>query len=121
MCNKIKRGAKVKQLRLDFSDYSAKEQEKDAMKSRFKQVYLMKIDGVWGHYTIIDGKDEIDFHECKDLTETYFELKGQFPQHQVRVIRNEGLENYLRDIRKVRAKKQIQPLPIKYETAGKEH
>lgn len=111
----------MKQLRLDFSDYSAKEQEKDAIKSRFKQVYLMKVDGVWGHYTIIDGKDDIDFHEGKDLTEAYFELKGRFPLHQVRVIRNEGLENYLRDVRKSREKKQVNPLLIKFETAGKEH
>lgn len=88
----------MKQLRLDFSDYPAKEQERDAMKSRFRQVYLMKVDGEWGHFTIIDGKDDVDFH-TGDLTETYFELKAKFPQHAVKVIRNEGLENYLRDKR----------------------
>lgn len=107
----------MKELRLNFSDYSAKEQEKDAMKSRFKQVYLMKVDGEWGHFTIIDGKDDIDFHSG-DLTETYFELKAKFPQHAVKVIRNEGLENYLRDkrpeIMKKRLRDNVQQLRIKF-------
>lgn len=86
-----------KQLRLNFSDYSAKEQEKDAMRSCFKQVYLMRVDGEWAHFTIIDGKDDFDFYPDKDLTETYYSVKAKFPQHQVRNIVNEGLENYLRD------------------------
>lgn len=96
----------MKQPRLDFSDYSAKEQERDAMKSRFRQVYLMKVDGQWGHYTIIEGKEDIDFHDG-DLTETYFELKSKFPQHAVKVIMNEGLENYLRDKRPEILKKHL--------------
>lgn len=96
----------MKQLRLSFSDYSAKEQERDAMKSRFKQVYLMKVDGEWGHFTIIDGEDDIDFHKG-DLTETYFELKARFPEHTVKVIQNKGLENYLRDKRPEIVKKRL--------------
>lgn len=87
----------VKQLRIDFPDYSAKEQAKDAMKSRFKQVYLLKVDGEWAHFTIIDGKDDFDFYDKADLTETYFAIKSKFPEHQVKVIQNEGLQNYLRD------------------------
>lgn len=87
----------MKQLRLDFSDYSAKEQEKDAIKSRFKQVYLMKVDGVWAHFTIIDGKDDYDSYDG-DLTQTYYEVKRKLPQHAVKVIQNKGLEDYLRDM-----------------------
>lgn len=86
-----------KQLRIDFPDYSAKEQERDSMKSRFRQVYVMKVDGEWAHFTIIDGKDDFDFYDKADLTETYFAIKSKFPEHQVRVIQNEGLQNYLRD------------------------
>lgn len=86
-----------KQLRIDFPDYSAKEQEKDSMRCRFRQVYVMKVDGKWGHYTILDKKEDYGLHDG-DLTETYYELKAQFPQHVVKVIRNEGLENYLRDM-----------------------
>ena len=88
-----------KQLRIDFPDYSAKEQEKDAMKSCFKQVYLIKVYNEWANFTIIDGKDDFDFYDKSDLTETYFTIKSKFPQHQVRVIQNEGLQNYLRDQR----------------------
>lgn len=113
----------MKQLRLDFSDYSAREQERDTMRSRFRQVYLMKVDGEWGHFTIIDGKDNIDFHSG-DLTETYFELKAKFPQHAVKVIRNEGLENYLRDKRPEIIKKRlcdnVQQLKINFNQGGRE-
>lgn len=97
MCNKIKRGAKVKQLRLPFSDYSAKEQERDAMRSRFRQVYLMRVDGKWAHYTLVDGKEDYDSHDG-DLTQTYYEVKQKLPQHSVKVIHNKGLEDYLRDM-----------------------
>ena len=87
----------VKQLRIDFPDYSAKEQELDAKRSLFRQVYLMKIDGKWGHYTIVDGKEDYDFHKG-DLTETYNDIKAEYPRHRVRVIQNKGLEDYLRDM-----------------------
>lgn len=88
----------MKQGRLNFSDYTAEQQERDARRSRFRQVYLMKVDGEWGHLTIIDGELKADFHKG-DLTQTYYELKAEFPTHHVSVIRNQGLENYLRDKR----------------------
>lgn len=87
----------MKQLRLDFPDYPAREQERDAMKSRFKQIYLMKVDSKWAHYTIIDGKDDYDSYEG-DLTQTYYEIKARFKEHVVKVIQNKGLEDYLRDM-----------------------
>ena len=96
----------MKQLRLDFSDYPAKEQERDAMKSRFKQVYLMRINGEWVHYTIIDGKEDYDNH-TGDLTETYYEIKARFKEHTVKVIQNKGLENYLIDMLPKKQQRQI--------------
>lgn len=108
----------MKQLRIDFPDYSAREQERDSMRSCFKQVYLMKVDCKWAHFTIIDGKDDYDFYEG-DLTQTYYEVKSKLPQHVVKVIQNKGLEDYLRDRlpKKIEKKQQnkIMELPIIFE------
>jgi hypothetical protein len=103
----------VKEPRLPFSDYPAKEQERDAMRSRFRQVYLMKVDGKWAHFTIIDGKDDYDSYEG-DLTQTYYEVKRKLPQHVVKVIQNKGLEDYLRDMlpKKKQAQTNIKQLTI---------
>ena len=95
----------MKQLRLDFSDYSAREQERDTMRSRFRQVYLMRVDGKWAHYTLVEGKEDYDSHDG-DLTQTYYEVKQKLPQHSVKVIQNKGLEDYLRDM--LPKKKQAQ-------------
>jgi hypothetical protein len=103
----------MKQLRLDFPDYPAKEQERDAMRSCFKQIYLMRVDGKWAHYGIIDRQEDFDTHDG-DLTETYFELKNKFPEHRMRVIQNKGLEDYLRDMlpKKRQAKTNCKQLTI---------
>lgn len=102
----------MKQLRIDFPDYPAKEQERDAMRSCFKQVYLMRVDGKWAHFTIINGKDDYDSYEG-DLTQTYYEVKNKLPLHVVKVIQNKGLEDYLRDmLPKKKQQNKIMELPI---------
>jgi len=102
----------MKQLRFDFPDYSAKEQERDAMRSCFKQVYLMRVDGKWAHFTIINGKDDYDSYEG-DLTQTYYEVKNKLPLHVVKVIQNKGLEDYLRDmLPKKKQQNKTMELPI---------
>lgn len=104
-----------KQLRINFPDYTAKEQERDAMKSRFRQVYLMRVNGKWAHYTLLDGKEDYDTHDG-DLTQTYYEIKSCLPLHSVKVIQNKGLEDYLRDmLPKKKVKNQIKELPIIFE------
>ena len=110
----------MKQLRLDFSDYSAEEQERDYQKKRFRQVYLMKVNGIWGHVTIVDSIVKYGFHNG-DLTDTYNEIKTEFPTHCVRVIRNQGLENYLRDRMKPRkqAYNNAQQLKINFNQGGR--
>lgn len=42
----------MKQLRLNFSDYPAIEQEYDSQRMRkpLKHVYLMRVDGEWAHF-----------------------------------------------------------------------
>lgn len=95
----------VKHLRLNFSDYSAEQQEKDTLNHIRRQVYLMKVDGEWGHLIIKQlGNDDIDFYPQKTLFEVYDELKKEFPNCQPKVIQNRGLEDYLREIKRKRAK-----------------
>ena len=66
----------MEQLRLDFSDYSAREQERDTMRSRFRQVYLMRVDGKWAHYTLVEGKEDYDSHDG-DLTQNILRSKAE--------------------------------------------
>ena len=43
----------VKQLRIDFPDYPAEEQERDAERHKQlkeREIYVMKVDGAWGGY-----------------------------------------------------------------------
>lgn len=87
----------IKEMRLDFPDYPASEQEKDARSARFRQVYLLKVDGEWGHFTLTNHQPDIDFYGEKTLTEVYYKIKESYPRHHIQVIRNKGLENYLRD------------------------
>lgn len=93
----------MKELRLNFSDYTAEEQEVDVRRHKARKVirhaYLMKIDGEWGHFIINQQGDDIKFYGQKSLTEVYYELKENRPDYTARVIQNEGLENYLRDIK----------------------
>lgn len=94
----------MKQQRLDFSDYSAKEQEADAQKAHrlklIRHVYLMKVSGEWAHFIVgQNGKDDIDFYGDMDLEAVYRTLKRTRPEYTAKVIRNRGLEDYLRDHR----------------------
>ena len=102
----------MKQQRLNFSDYTAKQQEADARKAKRLKVphhaYLMKIDGEWAHFIVgQNGKDDYDFYEEMTLTAVYNKLKREKPEYTVKVIRNEGLENYLRDRRGKRKVRQL--------------
>lgn len=109
----------ARQLRLDFSDYSAEEQERDANKKPLLKVirhaYLMKIDGEWAHFIIgKGGKDDIDFYEDQTLEEVYRKLTKSRPEYKLKVIMNEGLENYLRDRREEYKKNKAKQLLINF-------
>lgn len=112
----------AKELRLNFSDYSAAEQERDAEKyaKRLKPIrhaYLMRVGGEWGHLILTQQGDNIAFYGKKNLTEVYYALKDKFPDYTAKVIQNDGLENYLRDMKKMREKKYGKQLQIDF---GKE-
>lgn len=96
----------MKQQRLNFSDYSAKEQEADAerhayLKKKYQpHAFLLKVSGTWAHMTFDGGKMQHKFYEGKNLYQMFNEIKQTHPNHKLKYIINEGLENYLRDVRK---------------------
>lgn len=96
----------VKQLRIPFPDYTVKQQERDV--ERFKQlekmyqphIFLLKVDGMWASLTFSGGKVSPKFYEGMDLYQTFNAVKKSYPLHKMKYIINQGLENYLRDVRK---------------------
>lgn len=105
-----------KQLRLDFSDYSAKQQERDFQSSLLHTVFLIKVDGEWGHLLIGQSGDDIDFYPDMDLSQTYSALKKEYPNCRPRVIQNKYLEDYLRTKRQeIKKKKSVSRQPIQLE------
>lgn len=107
----------TKQLRMDFSDYSAEEQEKDV--ERFKllekkyqpHIFLLKFDGLWASMTFTGGKVSPKFYEGMNLYQTFNVVKKTHPFHKMKYIMNKGLEDYLREQYKIKqkiTKKQLQ-------------
>lgn len=94
----------MKELRLNFSDYPAIEQEYDSLriiKKVPKHVYLLKIDGEWCSFIVKKdgGDDDIKYFEDRELPEVYKWLKKHRSEYTVKVIQNKGLEDYLRSRR----------------------
>lgn len=91
----------MKQLRINFPDYTAEEQDADAKKMKkikvIRHAYLMRVDGEWAHFIVNQKGDDIGYYGDMKLTEVYEKLKRERPEYTPRVISNEGLENYLRD------------------------
>ena len=89
----------MKELRLNFSDYPAIEQEYDSQRMRkpLKHVYLLKVDGEWAHFIVTQKGDDYKFYGNKNITEVYYDIKEAYPDYKPHVLRNEGLENYLRE------------------------
>lgn len=93
----------MKQLRIDFPDYSAEQQERDV--ERFKRlekkyqphIFLLKFDGIWASMTFSDGI-KYRFYEGMNLYQTFNKVKETHPKHKMKYIINQGLENYLRDM-----------------------
>ena len=105
----------MKQGRLNFSDYSAEQQEADAKKAHrlkvIRHAYLMRVDGEWAHFIIgTHGKDDIDYYGDMELTAVYNKLQRTRPEYTVKVIQNEGLENYLREHRAEYKRRNVRQL-----------
>ena len=92
----------MKELRLDFSDYPAIEQEYDSqriVKKVPKHVYLLKVDGEWCSFIVKKDDDDIKYFEDRKLPEVYKWLKRHRPEYTTKFIQNKGLEEYLRSRR----------------------
>jgi hypothetical protein len=92
-----------KQQRIDFPDYTADNQERDA--KRFeewqkKDVYIVKIRGHYGAY-MPDGNDFISYgnYEAKDLKEFYICAHAYFEKLKIipklHCVHNQGIEDYI--------------------------
>lgn len=96
----------MKELRLNFSDYSAKEQEADV--ERFKKlekkyqphIFLLKVNGMWASMTFTGGEIHHKFYEGMNIYQTFSTVKKTHPFHKMKYIINQGLENYLKEMRK---------------------
>lgn len=109
----------MKQGRLNFSDYSAEQQEADAKKAHrlkvIRHAYLMKVDGEWAHFIIgTQGKDDIDYYGDMELAEVYRKLQRTRPEYTPKVIINKGLEDYLRDHRAEYKRRNVRQLTINF-------
>ena len=117
----------VKQLRIDFPDYSAEQQERDVQRHAeqarkvklIRHAYLMRVDGEWVHFIVSQQGDNIDYYEEMKLPEVVESLKRKFPDYTPKVIQNEGLENYLRDRRPEFVKKRNRQLMINFNDNGR--
>lgn len=106
----------MKQLRLDFSDYSAKEQEADvkrfidaSKKVHKPTLFVLKVDGEWAH---LDLKMKHKFYGDKNLFQMYNEVKRTHPEHNLKYIINKGLEDYLREMK--RRERKVKQLRIDF-------
>lgn len=95
----------MKELRINFPDYTADEQERDV--ERFKRlekkyqphIFLLKFDGIWASMTFSNGIKH-RFYEGMNLYQTFNKVKETHPNHKMKYIINQGLENYLREQRR---------------------
>lgn len=116
---------KMKQLRINFPDYSAEQQEQDV--DRFKQlekkyqphIFLLKVDGMWASMTFTGGEVKHKFYEGMNLYQTFNAVKESHPNHKMKYIINQGLENYLRDVRKKELSRKSLQLNIKFDSPTK--
>lgn len=94
----------MKQLRIDFPDYSAENQERDAQRYEEKQkkdIYIVKVRGTYGAYlpreslpisvNSDNGDDLTSFYgKAKDFFENELHIKPKF-----HCIHNQGIEDYI--------------------------
>lgn len=107
---------KMKQLRLNFSDYSAEQQERDVQhfaevskKVHKPTLFVLKVDGEWAH---LDLKMKHKFYGDKNLFQMYNEIKETHPNHNLKYVINKGLEDYLREMK--RRENRCRQLRIKF-------
>lgn len=98
----------MKQLRIDFPDYPARQQERDIAKAEYRkqtEVYISKVDGVWNaiiprkHNFIINGiKGEVLIDFIESVSD---ELKEMNIKPQFRCVENYGLDAHFRHCQQI--------------------
>lgn len=93
-----------KELRLDFPDYPAAEQEKDAERAarlRQSDIYVMKVNGTWGGY-MPRAKCSMTFNAERgvELLEFIQTLKEELEEMNIkprfRCIENQGVSDHIK-------------------------
>lgn len=93
-----------KELRLDFPDYPAAEQEKDVERSaRLKQsdIYVMRVNGVWGGY-MPRPKCSMTFNAQRGVELAEFihtlneELREMNIKPRFRCVENQGVAEHIK-------------------------
>lgn len=93
----------TKQLRINFPDYSAEEQEFDMAKAeKMKQtdVYVSRVDGVWNavirkkHNIVISGKKGEELIEF--VSNIIEDLKELGIKPKFRCVQNQGIDGFLK-------------------------
>lgn len=111
----------MKELRIPFPDYTPEEQERDVEHFRTLEkkyqphVFILKVDGVYAHLIFSEGRPFHKFHDGKNLFETYYEIREQYPHHKIKCLMNKGLEDYLRDVRQKERAVKSRQLKINFE------
>ena len=102
----------MKQLRLDFSDYSAKEQERDAMRfrskhTRPKDIYVMRVNGEWGavlprpkHNVIFNADYGVELVEF--ITNVKADLQAIGLNPRFHCVQNFGIESKIAEHQRLR-------------------
>ena len=90
------------QLRINFPDYTAEEQESDAKKYLNRKIHkplllVMKVDGEWAH---LDLNLKHKFYGQDNLFQMYNKIKESHPNHNIKYVINPNLESYLREQKK---------------------
>lgn len=94
----------MKELRLDFPDYPATEQEKDAERAARRketEIYVMKVNGAWGGY-MPRAKCSMTFNAERgvELPEFIQTLKEELEEMNIkprfRCIENQGVAEYIK-------------------------
>lgn len=85
-----------KELRINFPDYTAEQQEADARKKPVKEIYITRVSGVW-HGFIPRKRYSVTITADKgiELPEFVKEVKAEYPDYKMRCVRNYGIDKHL--------------------------
>lgn len=108
----------MNELRLNFSDYPAIEQEFDAGKAKPQQnVFLFQINGEWAYYV---NKKTYGFLKT-DIVGMYHKVKEDFPELRARCVIDKDIEGFLRKKQQQRQEAARKQLMINFKGVKNEY